>query len=190
MKYKFDIPRSRGTTNDYILPQLLNIPHSDTVVKDVILHALIVRIAYTDGHTEEFYTKLGPDGTLEIDISDDRLDLLCNITIGPKIEQFIDWLIRRSTLIPSTVTITEDGTLTVNSSFTTVLIVASNGPINLILPIPSSMNIINVKRIDDSAYGVKIFPPFGTIDGDSFLEINIKNESYQLASDDTNYYIT
>lgn len=189
MKYKFHIPRSRGTVVAAAEPQLLNIPAVSTVVKDIILHALVVRIAYTDGHTEEFYTKLQSDGVLEIDIPQDRLDLLDNVTIGPKIQQFIDWLTQRLEVAPTTITVEESGILGVSSSFTTVLIDASSGPINLTLPSPSPIDIINIKRIDGSIYGVRILPPSGTIDGEPYLDINIQNESYQLAADNTNYYI-
>ncbi len=65
---------------------------SSEELANIILHAIVVRLAYKDDHTEEFYPKLIQQ-LYEIDIPQDRLDALTtNIEVGPKIQQFIDWL--------------------------------------------------------------------------------------------------
>ncbi len=83
-KYRFAIPRPRGA----VVPQSSpfdNIVAADTIIKDLILHAIIVRLAYTDGNTEEFRPQLLND-LFEIDIPQERLDLITNIEVGPKIQ--------------------------------------------------------------------------------------------------------
>lgn len=62
-------------------------------IKDIVLHALIARIAYTDNVTREFLIKLSPDHTFEVDIPRERLDTLIEqVVVGEKLQDFIDWL--------------------------------------------------------------------------------------------------
>lgn len=92
MKYSFNIPRPRGMlVTGEVTPQYVPTPTTD--IRDLILHALIARIAYTDNHTEEFLIRLQDDQTLEVTISRERLDQLINeVLVGPKVQDFIDWL--------------------------------------------------------------------------------------------------
>lgn len=60
-KYTFAVPRSRGITTlaadqEALSAQSVISPSSTTSVKDLILHALLVRIAFDDDCTEEFRT--------------------------------------------------------------------------------------------------------------------------------------
>lgn len=59
-------------------------------INDIVLHTLVVRIAYKDNSTEEFRAILSNE--YEIDIPQNKLDELTAIPIGPKIQQFVDWL--------------------------------------------------------------------------------------------------
>jgi len=62
-------------------------------IRDIVLHALIARIAYTDDITKEFLIRLNDADLLEVDIPRDRLAILIeNVDIGPKLQDFIDWL--------------------------------------------------------------------------------------------------
>ena len=101
MKYNVKIPHSRGLSKqiDVDISAQTVIPDagSGISINDIVLHALIVRIAYDDGHTEEFLTAYN-NGHIEIDIPQDRLDVLDEVVIGPKIRQYIDWLVRRNEL--------------------------------------------------------------------------------------------
>lgn len=92
MKYTFTVPRPRGLIAETsVSPQYIPMPTTD--IRDIILHALIARIAYTDNRTEEFLIRLQDDHTLEVTISKERLDQLINeVTVGPKVQDFIDWL--------------------------------------------------------------------------------------------------
>lgn len=64
-----------------------------TNIRNIILHALIARIAYTDDVTKEFLIRLYENQELEVDISRERLDeLIDEVTIGEKLQDFIDWL--------------------------------------------------------------------------------------------------
>lgn len=60
-------------------------------INDAILHALVVRVTYKDNTTQEFRPQL-IQNQYEIDIPQSRLDDLTSIQVGPKIQQFIDWL--------------------------------------------------------------------------------------------------
>lgn len=73
------------------MPTIKQIISPTPTIRDVVLHSLITRAAYTDNHNEEFRAKLS-NNVLEIDIPQDRLDELTNVIIGPKAQQFIDWL--------------------------------------------------------------------------------------------------
>ncbi len=91
MKYTFKIPGPRGMSASAITPQYIPLPSEN--IRDLILHALIARIAYTDNSTEEFLIKLEDDHTLEVNISREKLDqLIGQIVVGPKVQDFIDWL--------------------------------------------------------------------------------------------------
>lgn len=92
MKYTFRIPHSRGAiASQQATPQYIPKPTED--IRDVILHALIARIAYTDNNTEEFLIRLQDDHILEVTISRERLDQLINeVEVGPKVRDYIDWL--------------------------------------------------------------------------------------------------
>lgn len=91
MKYDFKVPGPRSkiskqSVNSQTAPEL------NYEMANLILHALVVRLAYNDDRTEEFYPKL-ISKLYEIDIPQERLDNLTqNIEVGPKIQQFIDWL--------------------------------------------------------------------------------------------------
>lgn len=187
MSYRFPVPRHRGLTK---ASQIITDHQTSVGINNIILHALVVRISFNDGHTEEFYTKLHDDNTIEIDIPEDRLNMLDNIEVGPKIRQFIDWLTSKSELIPNTITVINDLELVPVSTITTVLVDASNNNVSITLPVPSPTHIINVKRIDKTKHAVVVLPNTGTIDGQSELRINQQYESFQIAADSNNYYIT
>lgn len=197
MRYKIPIPRSRGALAQTLLAPESVLPFAipdivspGTIVRDIILHALIVRIAYDDDHTEEFLTRLAEDGTLEIDIPQDRLDLLTSdVTLGLKLQQFIAWLTSRDALTPSTITMTASGTITDSRAILTVLLDASVGDLVVILPTPNKNQIINLKKIDSSGHKITVLPPSGTVDGEDSFTIVIQYESFQLASDGTNFFV-
>lgn len=74
-------------------------------VRDMILHAAIARIAYTDDTTMEFHTKFNPETLqVELDIDEESLNYLMNCTVGPNLEAYFSWLtnqvvnLRRDTL--------------------------------------------------------------------------------------------
>lgn len=92
MKYTFTVPRPRGMIAEAsVSPQY--VPTPTTNIRDIILHALIARIAYTDDQTEEFLIRLQDDHTLDVTISRERLEQLINeVTVGTKVQDFIDWL--------------------------------------------------------------------------------------------------
>jgi hypothetical protein len=59
----------------------------------MIVHAAICRIAYDDDTTEEFYTQYNPETQiLDIDIPDEKLDLLMRAEVGPKLDRYFAWL--------------------------------------------------------------------------------------------------
>jgi len=90
MKYDFKVPGPRSKISKSSSKQ--SVTPLDYEMANLILHALIVRLAYNDDRTEEFYPKL-IEKLYEIDIPQERLDnLTTRIEVGPKIQQFIDWL--------------------------------------------------------------------------------------------------
>lgn len=202
MNYNIPIPRSRGTTTpqNYTSQSIPQIPS----IKDIILHALIVRIAYTDNHNEEFYPKLN-NNTIELDIPQERLDKLQEISQGPKLTEFITWLIdsaaqpiynRLDNLenelanFISTITITNSTTLIPPSRITNILVDATEEHIILTLDEPSPDKIITIKRIDGSINNITINTTTGLIDGETSLLLNNRYSSIQLTSDGINYFIT
>lgn len=104
-KYSFPVPHARSLghtdfSNPTFLAQSLlaspaptNESDDDARIRDLIIHAAICRIAYRDDSTEEFLTRYNPDTqTVDIDIPDEKLDLLMRVQIGPKLERYFSWL--------------------------------------------------------------------------------------------------
>lgn len=91
MKYNVPVPRSRNSRASNVISKQ-SVGNINYDIANIILHAIVVRLAYTDESTEEFYPRL-IQKLYEIDIPQERLDELTNnIEVGPKIQQFIDWL--------------------------------------------------------------------------------------------------
>ncbi|MDB4490059.1 hypothetical protein N9045_00945 [bacterium] len=124
-KYNLPVPRSRGFTNldefDLATARALasagdsDADSNDPNIHDLIIHAAICRIAYTDNNTEEFNTQFNPTtGIVDCDIPDQLLDYLTRVEVGPKLEKYFSWLtngvrnLRRDTL---QFTIGADGTI-------------------------------------------------------------------------------
>lgn len=91
MRYDIKVPRSRNIiAKESVSKQTVN--EVSYEMANLILHALVVRLAYDDDRTEEFYPRL-IEKLYEIDIPQERLDnLTTQIEVGPKVQQFIDWL--------------------------------------------------------------------------------------------------
>lgn len=169
-------------------------------INDIILHSLITRVAYADNHTEEFLTELSDDNELEINVPQDRLNTLtANISIGPKLLQFFNWLVpgteaalqtAANNALHSTVVVTATSTIVNSHNIVNILIDASAGNITVTLPAPTSTQIFNIKRIDSNLAVVTIVPPSGTIDGNSSLTFDTQYDTYQLVSNGINFYIT
>lgn len=189
--YNFPIPRSRGGQSVKAQASARLTPvAASTDVKDIILHALLVRIAFDDNVTEEFRTTYDSVlDILDVDIPQDRLDLLTgNVAIGDKAKQYFAWL----TGGVDTSTITSDGPITAYGHTNIILVDASSGPVTLTLPDPLYYQdkIIHIKKIDSSNNIVAVLPyDDETIDGDPLLEISIQYESIPLITDTANWFV-
>lgn len=88
--------------------QITNSQGQLLAVNDLILHALLVRIALNNDESAEFQTKYDPaTNTVDLDIPDGYIPFLDEITgmqRGPNLQAFINWLIGSGTLAPATKT--------------------------------------------------------------------------------------
>ena len=122
-KYNIPIPKPRGFTDrdefDLATARALastdNNNSNDPNIHDLIIHAAICRVAYSDNNTEEFNTQYDPSTKIvDCDIPDQLLDYLTRVEVGPKLEKYFSWLtngvrnLRRDTL---QFTIGADGTI-------------------------------------------------------------------------------
>jgi len=77
-------------------------PHPASTVRDLFLHALFARIAFTNNDTTEFRTVYDPiTNVIDLDIPQEALDALDQVTgmqRGPNFKTFINWLIGSATL--------------------------------------------------------------------------------------------
>lgn len=79
----------------------------DYFVRDLVLHALLARIALSNNETLEFETKFNPV-TQEVelcypDAADSIFDQILGMQRGPRLKKFINWLIGSDTLETATV---------------------------------------------------------------------------------------
>lgn len=193
-KYDFDVPRSRGFAtavnpdDEIISAQSISPVAVTTSVRDLILHAILVRIAYDDDCTEEFRTVFDAlTKVLNIDIPQDRLDVLTeDVIIGDKLQQFVNWL---TNSITNSI-IDDSGDIIAVAPITVIFVDAINGNLELTLPTPTTDKIIHVKKIDSSSNRVRILPNINeTIDGQPCLDISTQYMSFQLASDGIDWFI-
>lgn len=191
-KYIFDVPQSRGIQAQDIQidvsAQSTKPISADTSIRDLILHAILVRIAYNDDCTEEFRTVFDAViSELDVAVDQDRLDLLTEeVTIGDKLQQFIDWL----TNGVKTGVVETSGAIIATTATTVILADASSDNLELNLPEPESNRIIHIKKIDGTGNRVRVLPNADeTIDGQPRLDINIQYASYQFVSDGVDWFI-
>jgi hypothetical protein len=112
-KYDFPVPSSRGMQDPVMAQDAVEGVCIDTGseegvlsnVRDLILHAAIARFAFIDDSNLEFLTRYDPvTETVDLDIDEELLDKLSQITIGPNLEKYFSWLtnsevnLRRDTL--------------------------------------------------------------------------------------------
>ncbi len=90
----FKVPSSRGFQSQNVQSQAAGNSNGQTGIKDVVLHTLLARVAGNNGNTEEALTKFDANACL-LDIELDQTlldDLTDNVEIGPKLEQYLNWL--------------------------------------------------------------------------------------------------
>lgn len=99
--FNVPIPRSRGLGGPNILsigpmavPAPTPTPNADlAAIRDMIIYAGIGRVAYQDDRTEEIVTEYTEStGIVDIDISDELLQEIEKVTIGPNFERYLSWL--------------------------------------------------------------------------------------------------
>ncbi len=212
MKYDAPIPHSRGMAvprqallPQTLLPQVVTTPAaSASDVRDVIIYALIARVAYTDNSTAEFLVRL-VNGTLDIDIDQTLLDKMTAIIASSKVQQFFQWLTGvsqaevtalqgqvnalQTAATPAVTTVLASASIAATPTFLTVLANASAGPINLVLPAPAPSLIRNIKKVDTTVNPVVVLPhATELVETQNSLSISTPLESYQLVSDGANWY--
>jgi len=105
-KYNFPVPSARGLSNP-IAPQAISTQDSGdwSDVRDLIIHAAICRVAFTDDSNLEFLTKYNQEtDTVDLDIDEELLNKLTKVTVGSNLEKYFSWLtnsivnLRRDTL--------------------------------------------------------------------------------------------
>jgi hypothetical protein len=97
-------PRQPGLDGQ-VTPGNIIHPQPASTVRDLFLHALFARIAFTNNDTTEFRTVYDPTtNVIELDIPQEAINVLDQITgiqRGPNFKTFINWLIGSTTLTPS-----------------------------------------------------------------------------------------
>lgn len=91
MKAKSINPQPKCYNNQSIVKSTIPSPTQD--IRDVVIHALIARIAYTDDSNQEFLITLNDAHTLDLTIPRINLDqLIDQVNVGTKVQDYIDWL--------------------------------------------------------------------------------------------------
>lgn len=105
----FSVPRSRGYDNLALPPDLRDCPKaknsffcnpgdSDTMITDMILHALIARATYANNRVIELKTEFDPKNKIiELNNCPEFFDLLDEIEQGERFQRFICWLVKNCT---------------------------------------------------------------------------------------------
>jgi len=95
-QYSFDLPilpRGGKSVEAIEVGCDINGPRGPVCVRDLVLHALIARVADTDNNTHEFESRFFPEiNTLEMDSPEYVLDFLETVNRGPKMARYINWL--------------------------------------------------------------------------------------------------
>lgn len=104
-KYIFPVPPSRGVSGPSAkdikfsvlaadITHKHNEPTYNSCIRDLVIHALIARVAFTNDCTEEFHTTFDQQkNLLEIGTPQELLDQITCIEVGPKIQQYMAWLV-------------------------------------------------------------------------------------------------
>lgn len=173
-------------------------------VNDIIIHALHLRIALSDGQSIEFQTKYDKEtDTVELIIPDNLIEYfnqLTGIYKGQNFEAFINWLIGKDDIISDAVSevnpgfydviqITTDTIL--NSSHENILCDATGGSITITLPEPSSIagKQYTIKKIDNTGNNVIIDGGLTTIDNDNNKILPDQYNSVRIITDGNEWWV-
>lgn len=148
-------------------------------VNDIILHALVVRVSYSDNTVQEFKPTLS-NNSYEIDIPSNKLSKVLEIEIGPKIQEFIDWLTGSN--IKEDVVITHND-YTVTSKRRTTVICKNSVTIHLPLN-PQKGYRCAVKNATDN----KLVKISNIVDGESSKTIYAR-EAFSMIYDGEEWHI-
>lgn len=92
MPYIINIPHSRGFKCENLQP--LETSKRSIDINDLFLHAFFARLADSSSKTHEFETKFCKEiNQIELDSSDELLDVLTDVDVGPKLRRFLNWLV-------------------------------------------------------------------------------------------------
>ena len=198
MPYNFPVPMSRGPKPNEIFTAYAAPSSFSSAISDVILHSLIVRIAYQDNFTEEFNTIL-QDDVLDLDIPQDRLDLLTTtIDFGPKLNQFRSWLFSgpegpegpegpQGSLNYDVISVTSDYTVqNTIDNYSILLVDATLGDITINMTSMPNTHVLIIKKIDITNHAI-IFNV--TIDGENNPSIMTPYESFTIVKYSSMYYL-
>lgn len=98
-KYNLKVPRSRGfqfKPESESLPSSIN---SSSELNDLFLFIFFARFAFKNGDVIENDTLFNKEtNEIELDIPDEYLTLIEDVTLGPKAVRYIQWLIKSSQL--------------------------------------------------------------------------------------------
>jgi hypothetical protein len=148
-------------------------------VNDIILHALVVRVSYSDDTIQEFRPILS-NNSYEIDIPDNKLSKVLEIEIGPKIQEFIDWLAGSN--IKEDVVITHND-YTITSKRRTTVICKNSVTVHL-PPNPPKSYRCTVKNATDN----KLVKISNVVDGESNKMIYAR-EAFSMIYDGEEWHI-
>jgi len=95
MTYDFPIPAARGfRAQDGEHKCSVPAPVEGLQANGLILYALLARVTANNGTVHEFETIYDQENQLlELDIPECYLDFLQNITVGPRISAYLQWLV-------------------------------------------------------------------------------------------------
>lgn len=148
-------------------------------VNNIISHALVVRISYSDDTVQEFRPVLS-NNSYEIDIPNDKLSKLLEVEIGPKIQEFIDWLTGSGVKEDVIIAYSD---YTVISKRRTTIICKNSATINLPMN-PVKGYKCTVKNATDD----KLVKISNTVDGESNKKI-YPREAFSMIYDGEEWHI-
>lgn len=184
MNYNIPIPKSRGFTKQEIVSQVADAPITTQYVRDLVLHALLVRASYNNNDVREFRTTFEND-ILDVDIDQQSLDeIISTVSCGAKLNEFKRWLFSAPTEVINVNSDFSATSLTSNRSL--VLCDSSGGNILIDLTDLRPDFEIIIKKIDESVNAVNFNQ---TIDNDTNFKIVKPYESITIVRSSGYFYI-